>query len=311
MITVMLASYNGGERLKRTLDSMSRVRPPPDGWRLIAVDNRSTDGSHAVMLSYKGSLPIEVMQEPTPGKNHALNRALERALANDGSDLFVFCDDDVLVAEDWLEQWRAVVDARPDYTAFAGLTLADWPSEIPEWVLRLGLLRVLYAVHQNVPQGECDMRYMHGTNMGVRASVFRDGHRFNPVIGPDGSSTYAMGSETEFAQRLEKLGHKCWFAVEAVVRHIVRPEQLETAWVLKRGYRFGRGSGAMGEPHNMAMTPRSLMIKNVTKAITYPWLLALLPQQEAELRRWQWAYDRGYEDGVRLRMGRPARWDRY
>lgn len=308
MITVMFASYNGGERLKSTLDSMARIQAPRGGWRLIAVDNRSTDGSHDVMLSFKDRLPIEALQEPSPGKNKALNRAVDLALADPQSDLFVFCDDDVLVAENWLVELRDAADAHPGHAAFAGLTLPHWPSQPPEWVVRLGHVGVLYGVHQDAPEGECDMRYMYGTNMAVRATIFRGGVRFNTAIGPNGSSTYAMGSETELGVRLAQQGQKCWFAGRAVVHHIIRSEQLDAAWVFKRAYRFGRGGGLMGEPHIMAIPPDKLAVKNTAKGLVYPWLLPALPEAEAQRRRWQWAYDQGYEDGARDRAGQPPRW---
>ena len=307
MITVMFASCNGSEHLRRTLDSMTCAWSPLGGWQLISVDNGSTDDSHAVMLSYQDRLPIEVAREQIAGKNRALNRAVDLAVGNPKSDLFVFCDDDVLVPENWLVEWRAVADAQPDYSAFAGLTLPEWPFDPPEWIAKHRHLTTLYAVHGEMPEGECHMASMHGTNMSVRASIFRDGCRLNPTIGPDGSSTYAMGSETEFGLRLEKLGYKCWFAKRPVVRHIIRPTQMEPAWVLKRAYRLGRGHGTMGVAH--AISPRQLSAKNLAKWILYP-LLSPVLIQEAGLRRWQWAYDRGYEDGMRDRLGMARRWGR-
>ena len=49
-----------------------------------------------------------------------------------------------------------------------------------------------------------------------------------------------MGSETEFTIRLDQLGHRSWHCENALVKHIIRPIQLEPDWVVKRGYRFGR-----------------------------------------------------------------------
>lgn len=308
MITVMLSSCNGGERLRRTLESMTRAREPVGGWRLIAVDNCSTDDSHTIMTSYSGVLPITVLQEAVPGKNRALNRALEEAIKNASSDLFVFCDDDVLVSEDWLLGWRAVADDQPDYTAFAGLTLPHWPFGPPEWIPRLVNTTIVYATHADMHEGPCDMRCMHGTNMAVRASEFRNGCRFNPNIGPNGSATYAMGSETDLALRLEALGCECWFAERPAVYHIIRRDQLEKDWILNRGYRFGRGTGLMGESHNMSLSPGKLSVKNRVKAFVYPWLLPLLSLEEAWKRQWQWAYDCGYEDGALERLGKPRLW---
>ncbi len=308
MITVMLASRNGGERLRRSLESMARTASPQGGWGLIAVDNGSTDDSHAIMQSFNDKLQIDVLQEPVPGKNRALNRAVDRAVLDSSSNLFVFCDDDVLVSENWLVEWRAVADAHPDYTAFAGLTLPHWPFDPPEWIPRLVNTTIVYATHANMSEGECDLRCMHGTNMAVRASVFRGDCRFNPGIGPNGSATYAVGSETDLALRLAELGSKCWFAEKPVVYHIIRPDQMEAKWMFSRAYRFGRGLGLMGEPHNMGVSSKRLPVKNLMKALIYPLITPILPAEEAWRRQWQWAHDRGYEDGTLERSGKPRRW---
>jgi len=53
-----------------------------------------------------------------------------------------------------------------------------------------------------------------------------------------------MGSETELAMRLDRQGHKAWYVHNAVVKHFVSAEHLNTVWVLKRAVRYGRGSFA-------------------------------------------------------------------
>jgi glycosyltransferase involved in cell wall biosynthesis len=306
MITVILASYNGGERLRLTLDSMMRVRSPRQGWRLIAVDNRSTDDSHSIMLSYKDTLPLDVLQEPVPGKNRALNRAVDFAIGGAESDLFVFCDDDVLVPENWLVEWRAVADAHLEYTTFAGKVLPHWPFEPPEWIARLVLIGVVFALHDaDMREGECNTRYMFGPNMAIRLSVFRSGVRFNANIGPNGSPAYAMGSETDLGIRLARLGHKCWFSERPSVRHLIRPEQMDVHWVLERGYRYGLGAAIMEEEH---LPYNWIRAKNRVRALVIPWLVPPNTVGKNWHWRWWWAFDQGYEDGTLERRGKPRRW---
>ena len=302
----MLASYNGGDRLRRTLDSMTRLRAPQRGWRIIAVDNRSTDDSHAIMLSYKDALPIDVEQEPAAGKNKALNRAVELAIGNPESDLFVFCDDDVLVSEDWLVEWRAVADAHTEYTAFAGRVLPHWHFEPPEWIPRLVPMQAVYSVHDaEIQEGECHIRYMFGPNMAVRSSVFRAGVRLNANIGPNGSPVYAMGSETELGVRLAQRGHKCWFAEKPAVRHLIRAEQMDLHWILDRAYRYGLGNAMLGGKH---LSHKQLAVKNRVRALILPWLAPPSTSDRNWHWRWWWAFDQGYEDGTLEQRGKPRRW---
>jgi GT2 family glycosyltransferase len=72
--------------------------------------------------------------------------------------------------------------------------------------------------------------------------VFDLGYRFDPAVGPSGAS-YAMGSETDFAERLGQAGFKTWYCASARVRHFVRREQMEERWLFGRAFRYGRGLG--------------------------------------------------------------------
>lgn len=284
------------------LDGLTRLQAPPGGWELIAVDNASSDGSADVMRSYADRLPITVLHEPVNGKNRALNRALDVAQG----DFYVFTDDDIIVSEDWLIQWRAAADAQPSFDLFAGCTLPLWPSDPPKWLLTGVEVSVLYASHEGIEEGACEAVLMYGTNMAVRASALADGSRFSVGIGPDGSSSYAMGSDTEMALRLEAEGHRCWFTKGPLVQHIVPPEHLEPSWILRRGYRWGRGLARMRLPFHCQ--PDVLVRKNNLKALVYPVMLPFVSRPNRWRRQWQFMVDRGYEDGTRDQHNQKPRW---
>lgn len=79
-----------------------------------------------------------------------------------------------------------------------------------------------------------------GANMALRRAVFDAGHRFDDSIGPNGSA-YAMGSETELTRRLSEAGHRARFCPKPLVFHHIRADQLQTAHILHRAWRYGRG----------------------------------------------------------------------
>jgi len=302
VISVIFSTHNGGSDLGRMLDSLVQADAPPGGWELIAVDNASSDGTGDLLRSYVGRLPITVLSEPTRGKNRALNHALEFAKG----DFYVFTDDDVLVPKHWLVKWRQLADERQSFQLFAGRTRVLWPYEPPQWLLDGTDVAILYAKHGDIPEGPCSAGTMFGPNMAIRAAVFHGGVRFDIGIGPDGSLNYAMGSDSELGNRLGRLGLKCWFANEPYVDHIIQPEYLEPAWILKRGYRWGRGQAQMGAPY--WLSPEQLARRNSRNWMIYPFLLPLVSRQERWKRQWSDAIDRGYEDGTRERHGRKRRW---
>lgn len=301
MLTVMFSSHNGAEVLPRFLDSLSAAEPPEGGFKLVGVNNASTDATGDILSAFSSRLPLVAIDEPVPGKNRGLNRALVEA----EGDLFVFCDDDVVVAKDWLTAWRRTADERKDHQLFAGVTEPLWPAEPRAWNLRASDVSIVFGTNEHMREGPCDAMCMLGTNMAIRAEAMA-GVKFNPNVGPDGSRFYPMGSETELARRLQGRGFRCWFAMAPRVKHIIRPHQMQASSILQRGYRWGRGQGHMGIAHHYS--PDLLHRKNMLRRNLYPLLMRFYSQNEAWARQWEWAVDQGYEDGWREARSLPPRW---
>ncbi len=237
MLSVVFSTRNGSATLPLMLDGLERLRIPDGGWLVIAVDNGSTDATREIIEARRERLPIAYVFEGTPGKNRALNRALPLIEGN----LAVFTDDDAIPDEDWLTKLVANVTARPQYAGFGGKVVPLWQIEPPDWVTRLVPAGPVFAItNPNLGSREVGPNALWGPNFALRADLFREGLRFDETVGPDGSSTYRMGSETSLLRQLGRRGHRFWFCPDAVVRHIVRPHQLEREWILQRAFRLGR-----------------------------------------------------------------------
>lgn len=238
MIAVVICTRNGARTLPEVLAGHRALLPAAVPHRLVVVDNGSTDATAAILDGHLGALPLAVRREPRPGKNRALNAVLPELAS---ADLAVFTDDDVLPEPEWLRRLWAAAEQQPAFDAFGGAIRPRWPAPPPPWIEDWGVpLGIVYAATSE-REGPIGADKVWGPNMAVRGAVLRQGHRFDEDTGPDGSGSYAMGSETEFTSRLERAGHRAWFAADAVVNHVVRPEQFTEAWVLGRAYRHGRG----------------------------------------------------------------------
>ncbi|HZX25747.1 MAG TPA: glycosyltransferase, partial [Telluria sp.] len=239
MLTVLMATHNGAPTLRRVLDAYCALRVPAGGWTLRVVDDGSTDGTRELLATYARRLPLHVLQQARRGKSAALNRAIDAALDEDNSDLFVLTDDDAVPDADWLLHWLACAQAQPGYALFGGAIHATWPYPPPAWVLKQVPLGLSFGVTACV-DGPVFPGLVWGANMAVRRTVFEDGHRFDPHVGP-GAGSYAMGSETEFNRRVAHAGVRAWFSNAPRVGHLIRPHQLTRAWALERARRHGRG----------------------------------------------------------------------
>lgn len=236
MLTVLLATHNGSDTLGRTLDQFCALTPPPGGWKLLVVNNASTDGTEELVLSFRDRLPLEYLIEPRRGKNYALNTGLDHV----SGDLVVFTDDDVLPDPDWLAAWRGAVDRNPEYAIFGGAIEPLYERQPPQWLAMSDGLEVLFSRTKPLPEGPIEPTgdNIYGPNFAIRTAALANGTRFDErfLVGPLG----LIGDETDFVLRLAAQGNNCCFVPGARVRHIVHAAQFAWPWILKRFYRLGK-----------------------------------------------------------------------
>lgn len=287
-----------------TLDGFARVLGPPRGWKLLVVDNGSTDDTPRVLESFSDRLPMQILTQPERGKNKALNAAIPHI----EGDMAVFTDDDILVAPDWLRRIRAAADAHPDFHIFGGRIAARWPFPPPQWLLDEAPLEEAFAITPPVPEeGPVSGDFIWGANMAVRVDLFDAGMRFDEAVGP-AAGNYIMGSEVEFTTRAELDGWKCWRVRDAVVEHLIQRHQLEPGWIIQRGFRAGRQRGVAewraAEATGWAGLPRIFGVPRwrVRRMVALR-LRAALCLLAGRKRRWfRHAYAANYEKGILSEM---------
>lgn len=244
MITVIFSSHNGAETLPTMLEALRALRADGPPWKIVAVDNASTDETPQILQSYRRHLPLVCLTEPRRGKNIALNRALGEI----EGEIVVATDDDVRPRPDWLLAIATAFEAHPDVDIIGGRIEPLWPAPPPEWLLRSAPLAAAYAVTPSeIRDGPAPPWSVWGPNMALRSRIFDAGHRFDESVGPDGSSGYAMGSETEFVSRLHAQGHTIRHCSAALVQHIIARHQMSRQWLMGRAFRFGRGQARAGK----------------------------------------------------------------
>ena len=241
MLTVAIATHDRSKTLKRCLLALSAAQAPPGGWKLVVADDGSTDGTRAVVAEFADRLPLDYVYAPNRGKSAAINSIVPRL----EGDVVVLCDDDILAPAGWLIAHRRLADDTPDYDVFGGCLLPEWEQEPESWLLRAVPSNTAFAITpDSVAEGPCEPDAVWGGNMSVRRSVFSEGFRYDPQLGPSArAGGRAMGEDYDLVRRLAAAGHRCWFSRKVAARHVIRPEQLKAPWLHARAESFGRGLG--------------------------------------------------------------------
>jgi len=297
MITVLFACHNGQRTLPGMLAALESLIPPPGGWELIAVDNRSGDSTRAILEAHAGRLPLTILSEPRQGKSIALNAAIGHVRG----DLVVLTDDDVIPEPDWLVAYRACADANPDHALFGGAILPAWEKPPPQWVLDWVPLGSTFTLLEGEVDGPCPADRIWGPNMACRRSVFEAGHRFCESLGPTPGARYAMGQDTEFALRLAAAGHRPLRCAGARVRHQIEARCLEEAWILRRAVRLGIGVAQMERlPHAATglTAPRRSTWRHLADYLLFLAAGAVLGPGPRTRRRFSVLWRRNFAQGV-------------
>ena len=294
MLTVLFATRNGAKTLSSVLEAYTQLKSPDSGWKLVIIDNGSTDKTKEIIQTFRGLLPVTYEFEGTLGKNAALNAGLKFI----EGDLVVLTDDDVFPRPDWLVTMRASIDSHPSYSIFGGVILPRWEVPPPNWVAWTRQSPMFAITNPAFREGPVTDG-IFGPNMAIRTAVFDDGIRFDVSIGPRGSA-YAMGSETELIQRLQRQGHIAWHIQGAVVEHFIRDYQMKKTWILSRAIRLGRGeyrlSQSDGFPAGVKYwmgVPRFLFRAIVERGILLVLAWFSLDEKRRFCARWEFNYQLG------------------
>lgn len=237
LFSLILCSFNGAETLPQTLTHLANLAIEGFEVEFVLVDNASHDETTTILHGANLPGPIIVLAEQQPGKSHALNTGLSAARG----ELVVFVDDDVLPTPDWLAAFHRAAQAHPDVTAFAGQVRPEWQAEPPGWLLALAEMGRAYgATPVKLNKGVQPVPFwaFKGANMMIRRSALSD------VPFDTGAGNYGPGSiggeDVGLVKQLLDAGHKAVFVPGALVRHIVRREQIGLHPVWQREVRIGR-----------------------------------------------------------------------
>lgn len=234
LASVIVCTARRADLLHNCLQSLVQQTLSPDKYEVIVVDNAPLEDRHQVadiVVSLQGRASVRYVAEPEPGLSFARNRGAKESRGR----IVAFVDDDATAEPTWLEQLLKVYREHPDAAIVGGRVVLELEEEAPAW-LTPQLRRYLSELDQGegvkIVQPPLELV---GCNFSVRRDVLDALGGFSTQLGRIGSALLS-GEETELVERVQQSGGTCYYAGEAVVRHIVPRARLRESFFRRRAY---------------------------------------------------------------------------
>ena len=176
-LAVVVPAYNEATSIGATLAALA-AQSDRD-FRLIVVDNASTDGTAGVVHRFAGTapFPVEVVTEPEPGAGTAADTGFRHAIAT-GATLLARTDADCLPAPDWVARLRAYLDHGAEMVCGRSVPRRDErPTRAERHVfpaaVRLAALYGRYRKAHRRPEFRSPYVLVHGHNLAVTADLYQ------------------------------------------------------------------------------------------------------------------------------------------
>ena len=241
-LDILFATHNGAVTLPRMLAALERLRPPTRPWRIVAVDNASTDATRQILVEAASRLPLTIVDCPAPGKLPALKKGLLQVTG----DLVVFTDDDVEPCPEWLTAYEAAAEAHPEVGVFGGPISPVALDDLSPWYQVSTRHHGELFARSQVEDGSIDLSdEVYGPNFMLRREHLDLLTSLPDWMGPTFETgrarRFPMGEDTAIMLAAQNRGLKARGVSAARVNHLVRGFQTDIAFMLERAQRHGRG----------------------------------------------------------------------
>jgi glycosyltransferase involved in cell wall biosynthesis len=223
-LTIVIATWNRGGKLARTLASVAAQTLPPERWEAVVVNNNSTDDTAEVFARFASSaaasgLAVRMVDEPRQG----LSWARSRGIAEARGAIIAMIDDDEEINPEFVAAYLDFFASHPVAVAAGGPMLAVYEQERPRWMSYYTEALAASTINlgprvRRFPRG----RYPIGGNMAFRREVFEIHGSFDTTLGRTGGSLIG-GEEKDMFSRI---AGEIWWVPGAVVNHLIPPARL-------------------------------------------------------------------------------------
>ncbi|MFT4176388.1 MAG: glycosyltransferase [Luteolibacter sp.] len=229
-VSVIICCYNSIDRISETLQHLVAQRTLNNfPWEIVLVDNASTDETKAVAADSwerhgDPSIPFRIVDETIPGLSAARQRGIDSAQF----EVIVFCDDDNLLSENYIQSAYEILSSNPSIGAIGGRSTAKTEGDFPEW---WDTYKGYYAVGEQAkaPGNVAPRKFLWGSGLSLRKSLWNEIFKEHPSIltGRLGNNL-TSGEDSEICARLLILGYQLHYYPDLSFVHLIPTQKLTT-----------------------------------------------------------------------------------
>jgi GT2 family glycosyltransferase len=221
--SVIVATRDRPDTLDACLDSLAALRPPPDGFEVVVVDDGGRVALEPVLAAVADRVDVRLVRRPRPGGPAAArNEGARHARAA----WLGFTDDDCRVEPGWLATLAAAVRG-DEAVAAGGATRAGRPEN--PWARASAAVEAAVYAHAN--RDPARATFLTPKNLLVPAAGFADVGGFD--------AAFRWSEDRDFCDRWLASGRRLAYVASAVVLHD-RPLSAGGFW--RQHLEYGRGS---------------------------------------------------------------------
>ncbi len=132
-VSIIICTYNGNSRLVEVLNVINALKHHNFNLELIIVDNNSNDNTPGILRDYfvnhSFRFPFRIIREDRQG----LIFAKICGLQNTAFEYIVFCDDDNILDENYVQQCFEIFQNYPEVGIIGGKGICQSPINLPHW----------------------------------------------------------------------------------------------------------------------------------------------------------------------------------
>ena len=258
-ISVIICTYNGAQRLPKTIEHIARQEVDPQiKWEVIIINNNSTDNTKEIAQEewdkYNLNVPFRVIDEPRQGLSYARQRGIKEALY----EYLLFCDDDNWLSKNYVNKAYEIMENHPEVGAAGGQSEAITDGQFPQWFEKY---KSSYAVgKQGKKTGIITHRgLLWGAGLIIRKSLLEEAERLDFksfLTGRKGNELLA-GDDSEMCKWIILLGYELWYDEDLKFIHYIASHRL-TLDYLKKIHEGFRKSAEYLQKYDTLITVKSL-----------------------------------------------------